>query len=101
MSSSLEHLRQRLALLPGVGPKMAERLAFYLLRAPDHEVHQLIQSLEEARRQVVYCPICFTLTEESPCRICSDSTRNPQVLCVVENPPDVDAFEKTKAFKGR
>ena len=101
MSSSLEHLRTRLALLPGVGPKMAERLAFYLLRAPDHEVAQLIQSLEEARRQVVYCPICFTLTEESPCRICSDSTRNPRTLCVVENPPDVDAFEKTKAFKGR
>ena len=91
MSSSLEQLRQRLALLPAVGPKMAERLALYLLRAPEHEVQTLIQSLEEARRAVLYCPICFTFTEENPCRICADSARDPQLICVVENPPDVDA----------
>ena len=101
LASSLEKLRQRLALLPGVGPKMAERLAFHLLRAPDHEVNELTRALEEARRMVVYCPICFTATEESPCSICSDTARDPQVICVVENPPDVDAFEKTKAFHGR
>ncbi len=100
-SSSLEQLRQRLALLPGVGPKMAERLAFYILRAPDHEVQQLIRAIDDARRQVVYCPICFMLTEETPCRICADPGRDPQQICVVENPPDVDAFEKTKAFRGR
>lgn len=100
-SSSLEQLRQRLAHLPGVGPKMAERLAMHLLRAPDHEVQQLIDALEEARRQVLYCPICFMLTEESPCRICTDTARDAQLICVVENPPDVDAFEKTKAFRGR
>src|SRR5689334_4968868 len=99
MSSSLEQLRQRLALLPGVGPKMAERLALYLLRAPEHETAQLIKSLEEARRQVIYCPICFTFTEDTPCRICADSSRDPQVLCVVENPPDVEAIEKTRAFR--
>src|SRR5579864_2142740 len=57
MASSLEQLRQRLALLPGVGPKMAERLAFYLLRAPAKEVQDLIRTLEEARQNVVYCPI--------------------------------------------
>lgn len=101
MASSLELLRQRLALLPGVGPKMAERLAFYLLRAPSQEVDQLIRTLEDARRQVVYCPICFTCTEETPCRICSDTTRDAQLICVVEQPPDVDALEKTKAFRGR
>ena len=101
MASSLEQLRQRLALLPGVGPKMAERLAFYLLRAPAQEVDHLIRTLEEARQNVVYCPVCFTCTEESPCRICSDAARDPQVVCVVENPPDVDAFERTKAFRGR
>lgn len=101
MSSSLEQLRQRLALLPSVGPKMAERLALYLLRAPEHEVQALIQSLEEARRQVIYCPICFTFTEETPCRICADASRDAQQICVVENPPDVDAIEKTKAFRGR
>src|ERR1700686_4040663 len=101
MSSSLEQLRQRLALLPGVGPKMAERLAMYLLRAPEHEAQQLIRSLEEARRQVIYCPICLTFTEETPCRICADDTRDPLVICVVENPPDVEAIEKTKAFRGR
>jgi recombination protein RecR len=101
MATSLEHLRQRLTLLPGVGPKMAERMAFYLLRAPDHEVAQLLRTIEDARRQVAYCPICFTCTEELPCRICADEARDPQVVCVVEHPPDVDAFEKTKAFRGR
>lgn len=101
MSSSLEQLRQRLALFPGVGPKMAERLAMFLLRAPEHEVRQLVDALEAARRQVIYCPICFMLTEETPCRICADASRDAQVICVVENPPDVDAFEKTKAFRGR
>jgi recombination protein RecR len=101
MASSLEQLRQRLALLPGVGPKMAERLAFYLLRAPVKEVEELVRTLDEARRHVVYCPICYTCTEESPCRICSDPARDSQLVCVVEHPPDVDAFERTKAFRGR
>ena len=101
MSSSLEQLRQRLAHLPGIGPKMAERLAFFLLRAPAHEVNELIRTLEEARRNVVYCPVCYTCTEETPCRICADIQRDARVLCVVEQPPDVDAIEKTKAFRGR
>lgn len=101
MASSLEQLRQRLALLPGVGPKMAERLAFYLLRAPAQEIEQLIRNLEAARQNVVLCPICFTCTEETPCRICSNSTRDVKQICVVEQPADVDALEKTKAFNGR
>ena len=101
MSSSLEQLRQRLALLPGVGPKMAERLALHLLRAPEHEAQALIRSLEEARRQVVFCPVCLTFTEETPCWICADDARDAQLICVVEHPPDVDAIEKTKAFRGR
>src|SRR3954468_13108133 len=98
MASSLEQLRQRLALLPGVGPKMAERLAFYLLRAAPQEIETLIRTLEAARQNVIYCPICFTCTEESPCRICADPARDPQLICVVEHPPDVDAFERAKAF---
>lgn len=101
MASSLERLRQRLALFPGVGPKMAERLALFLLRAPEHEVQQLLNAIEETRRQVIYCPICFTLTEDTPCRICADTNRDYQVICVVEQPADVDAIEKTKAFRGR
>jgi len=87
--------------LPGVGPKMAERLAFYLLRAPAREVQDLIRTLEEARQNVIYCPICYNCTEDSPCRLCADPSRDPQVICVVEHPPDVDAFERTKAFRGR
>jgi recombination protein RecR len=101
MASSLEQLRQRLALLPGVGPKMAERLAFYLLRAPVKEVEELVRTLDAARQNVVYCPICFTCTEESPCRICSNPARDAKLICVVENPPDVDAIERSKAFAGR
>lgn len=101
LSSSLEQLRRQLALLPGVGPKMAERLAFHLLRVPAREADELIRAIEAARNSVVYCPICFNCTEEVPCRICGDSARDAQVICVVEQPPDVDAFEKTKAFRGR
>src|SRR5688572_25727425 len=101
MASSLEQLRQRLALLPTVGPKMAERLAMHLLRAPEHEVQSLIRALEEARRHIVYCTHCLTFTEENPCSICSDTARDPQLICVVEHPPDVEAIEKTKAFRGR
>lgn len=101
MSSTLEQLRQRLALFPGVGPKMAERLAFYILRAPEHEIQALLRAIEETRRQVIYCPVCFNLTEETPCRICADAGRDAQLVCVVENPPDVDALERTKAFRGR
>ncbi len=101
MSSALEHLRQRLALLPGVGPKMAERLALHLLRAPEHEAQELIRSLEAARHQVIFCAICLTFTEESPCRLCADPSRDPLIICVVENPPDVEAIEKSKAFNGR
>ena len=100
MASSLEQLRQRLALLPGVGPKMAERLAIYLFRAPEHEVQALIRTLTDVRRQVTYCPRCYTFTEEIPCRICGDANRNPKVLCVVEQPADVDAIDKTHAFRG-
>lgn len=100
-ATSLEHLRQRLALLPGVGPKMAERLALHLLRVPEHEVQSLIRALEDARRQVLYCPICLNYTEDNPCRICSDTGRDAQIVCVVENPADVDAIEKSKAFRGR
>ncbi|MFA5974570.1 MAG: recombination mediator RecR [Elusimicrobiota bacterium] len=98
---SLEQLRQRMALLPGVGPKMAERLALHMLRIPEHEAQNLIRAIEDARRQVMYCPICFMLTEETPCRICADAARDPKLICVVENPPDVDAIERTKVFRGR
>src|SRR5262245_12013842 len=101
MANSLEQLRQRLALLPGVGPKMAERLAFYLLRAPAKEVEELIRSMQEARQNVVYCPVCYTTTEDSPCGICANPARDAKLVCVVEHPPDVDAFERTKAYRGR
>lgn len=101
MTTSLEQLRQKLALLPAVGPKMAERLALYILRAPEHEVQSLIRAIDDARRQIIYCPICFTFTEDTPCRICADVSRDPQLICVVEQPPDVEAIEKTRAFKGR
>src|SRR5581483_8538956 len=101
MSSSLEQLRRRLALFPGVGPKMAERLALHILRAPEHEVQQLLRAIDEARRQVIYCPICFTFTEETPCSLCADPARDAQLICVVEQPADVDAIEKSKAFRGR
>jgi len=94
-------LVDELARLPTVGPKTAQRLAFHILRMPEEEVRQLAQAILDARARMRSCSICFNLTDVDPCAICTSPTRDPSVLCVVEDPRDVLAMERTREFKGR
>lgn len=87
--------------LPGIGSKSAARLAYYLLRAPVEEAGRLSQAISESRAAIRRCSVCNTLTETDPCEICSDPERDPTILCVVEEPGNVAAIEKTREFRGR
>lgn len=93
-------LIEELAKLPGIGPKSAQRLAFYILGAPAHVAHDLADALIEVRDKIKHCSICGNLTDEDPCTICSDTNRNAALICVVEHPRDVISIEKTGKFNG-
>ncbi len=86
--------------LPGIGPKTASRLTFYLLRASEEQALALAEALRQLRENVVYCVTCFNITEESPCVICRDEGRDRSSICVVEEPLDVVAIERTGEYKG-
>jgi len=87
--------------LPGIGPKTASRLTFYLLREPEELAIRLAEALQALRAGTVLCERCFNVAEQSPCPICADSGRDPDVICVVEEPLDVLAVERTGAFRGQ
>lgn len=87
--------------LPGIGPKTAQRLTYHLLRAPDGEARALAAALVAVREQVVLCEICFNISDASRCPICRDGGRDERRLCVVEEPLDVLALERTGEFRGR
>jgi recombination protein RecR len=87
--------------LPGIGPKTAQRLTYHLLRAPDTEARALAAALVAVRDDVVFCDRCFDISTGSLCPICSDPGRDEERLCVVEEPLDVLALERTRAFRGR
>jgi recombination protein RecR len=87
--------------LPGIGPKTAQRLTFFLLKRPREEVRELSEALTAVKERIVYCRICFNVTDEDPCRICGDPRRDGRVLCVVEEPNDLLAMERTGDFRGR
>ncbi|WP_322800913.1 recombination mediator RecR [Thermoflexus sp.] len=96
----IARLIEALVKLPGIGPKTASRLAFYLLRAPDEEVMALAEALRELKQQTRPCEVCFNITDESPCAICRDERRDHGVICVVEEPLDVLAIERTGEYRG-
>jgi recombination protein RecR len=100
---SVARLNEELIRLPGIGPKSAARLAYFLLRAPEEQVTALGEAILELRRQVRFCSECFTITdaELDPCAICRDAARDGGVLCVVEAPLDVEAIERTQEYRGR
>jgi recombination protein RecR len=98
---SLERLASEFQRLPGIGAKSAARLAYYVLRSPPEDAARLAQAIAEARSAVRRCSTCNTLTEEDPCDICSDPRRDATLLCVVEEPGNLAAVEKTREFKGR
>ncbi|RMG80683.1 MAG: recombination protein RecR [Chloroflexi bacterium] len=86
--------------LPGVGPKTAARLTFYLLRAPDEQSLQLAEALQKLKSETQFCSVCGNITVHDPCEICADGQRDQRTICVVEEPLDVLAIERTGSFTG-
>ena len=100
LPESLARLVERLQRLPGIGPKGAQRIAFYLLRSPRDEVQHLGDAMREVKERVTYCSICSNITDTDPCIFCTSEDRNRRVICVVEDPQNVMAIEKTREFRG-
>jgi recombination protein RecR len=101
MSDPIRRLVQSLARLPGVGEKTATRLAFHLVRAPRQQTRDLAQALLDLADRIRLCSVCANVTEDDPCAICSDSRREPDVLCVVATPADLVAIDRGGTFRGR
>ncbi len=99
-SRSVQRLIEELSRLPGIGPKTAQRLAFYLMAAPEETATNLSRALLEARQNLVYCAVCANIGDQSPCGICQDTSRNHSLVCVVEQPRDIMAIEKAHGYKG-
>jgi recombination protein RecR len=97
---SFRQLIEELKRLPGIGPKSAQRLAFHLLSVQKEEVEKLVRSILEVKRNIKNCPNCFHISEESPCKICNDQSRDSSLLCVVEEPKDLIAIERSGGYKG-
>ncbi|AJW42204.1 recombination protein RecR [Rhodococcus sp. 15-725-2-2b] len=97
----VQDLIDELGKFPGVGPKSAQRIAFHLLGVEPPEVDRLMRALQRIRDGVQFCVVCGTVSDKELCRICSDSRRDRSMICVVEEPKDVQAVERTREFKGR
>jgi recombination protein RecR len=97
----VQDLIDELGRLPGVGPKSAQRIAFHLLATEEADVTRLQEALQKVKVGVVFCDVCGNVSEQPRCRICSDARRDATVVCVVEEPKDVMAVERTREFRGR
>jgi recombination protein RecR len=98
---AVQDLIDELGRLPGVGPKSAQRIAFYLLAAEGADVERLASTLLRVKSEVKFCSVCGNVAQADVCRICSDARRDPSIICVVEEPKDVVAIERTREFHGR
>jgi recombination protein RecR len=98
---AVQDLIDELGRLPGVGPKSAQRIAFHLLAAEPVDVERLASTLIRVKNEVKFCTICGNVAEADVCRICGDPRRDPSIICVVEEPKDVVAIERTREFRGR
>jgi recombination protein RecR len=99
-SPTVQKLIDELSKLPGIGPKTAQRLAFYLLKLPPEEALPLAQALIDVKETVHFCASCFNLTEQELCPICLDAGRDPTTICVVEEPGDIISIERTHEYRG-
>jgi recombination protein RecR len=99
-SETLQSLIEEFAKLPGIGRKTAQRLALHILKQPRDEVVQMARALVNVKDRIVYCSICCNITEQDPCAICASPKRDRSMICVVEEPSDVLALEKTNEFRG-
>src|SRR6476620_4110366 len=96
----LTRLIEQLQRLPGIGAKSAQRLAFHVLKTPREEVDRLADAMREVKDRVTYCSICSNITDVDPCYFCTNPGRDKRVICVVEEPENVNAVEKTREFRG-
>ena len=96
----LARLIEYFQLLPSVGPKTAQRLALHLIKMPIYEVENFANCMLEAKKTIKYCEICFNMSSESPCEICSNNSRNKEIICVVSETKDLMAIERTNEYKG-
>ena len=96
----LLRLIEELQRLPGIGPKGAQRLAFHVLKTPREHIDRLADALREVKERVTYCSVCNNITDVDPCPFCSKGDRDAHIICVVEEPQNVAAIEKTREFKG-
>jgi len=97
---AIQNLVESFERLPGIGPKTAQRLTFYLLHVPQGELDKFSLSVQNLKRDTVLCSICFLVAESDPCHICSDEKRDSSTICVVESPLDVLSFEKSGKYNG-
>ncbi len=98
---AVQDLIDELGRLPGVGPKSAQRIAFHLLAADPDDVRRLVDALTEVKARVQFCTVCGNVAQEETCRVCRDARRTDAVICVVEEPKDVVAIERTREFRGK
>ena len=98
-SPTVQKLIDELSKLPGIGPKTAQRLTFHLLKQPEGFVRELAEALIEVKTRVVHCSRCFNVTDQDPCRICANPARDPALVCVVEEPNDLLAMERTGEYR--
>lgn len=100
LAEPVSQLIEAFSALPGIGPKTASRLAYYLLRADDQASLNLAKALENLKANTLFCSVCFNIADRDPCPICSSSERDHSIICVVEEPLDVQAVERTREFLG-
>jgi recombination protein RecR len=100
LPDSLIRLIEELQRLPGIGPKGAQRLAFHILRTPREQTDRLAEALRDVKERVTYCSVCNNITDADPCAYCSNDERNHNVICVVEEPQNVTAVERSREFRG-
>ena len=99
-SASITALIEELAKLPGIGPKTAQRLTFFILRSPADQARRLAEAITRVKENAIQCSVCFNITESDPCPICASEERDHGLICVVEQPLDVLALERTGVFRG-
>ncbi|MDK8300385.1 MAG: recombination protein RecR, partial [Actinomycetaceae bacterium UMB1218B] len=98
---ALQDLIDEFGQLPGIGPKSAQRMAMHILDAEPDDVARLVDAIQAVRKKVHHCSVCANLTEEETCSICRDVRRDPTMICVVEEPKDIQAIEASRVFRGR
>ena len=100
LPASLQELIEQFKRLPGIGGKSAQRLAFHVLRTPREDAEKLCQAIRDVKDRVIYCSTCNNITDSDPCVLCSDSSRDQRIICVVEEPQNVSVVDRTGGFRG-